>query len=145
MAQTQAQVTAGTLNTYAVLLGHRADFDPTNHYTRPPHMDEGAFRLRLIEACGLLYPWAVLHSLDQDPASYKDALLEHYSFYMGEMTGGLIDPLTRTYNYPVSITDENAPRQYALARSMLIKTGTVITWMLATLNLFTVRAASRRS
>lgn len=48
------------------------------------------------------------------------------------------------YNYPWPITEENAPRQYRMARRLMFGLGVCLTWMFATLALTLVSEALGR-
>jgi hypothetical protein len=49
------------------------------------------------------------------------------------------------YNYPVTITAENAPRQYRLARTMMLWLGAEVVWIFTALTWGTARVAAGQS
>lgn len=57
----------------------------------------------------------------------------------------LLERYPHIYNYPVQITEENAPRQYSIARSLLVWVKLEMAWIFAVLQWQTIQVALGRA
>ncbi|MBD3401750.1 DUF1648 domain-containing protein [candidate division GN15 bacterium] len=102
--------------------------------------------LEAISAAGMLGPiWIVAHSWghlpERIPRHYnfagevdayggKELLLVLIAIHLSMWLGlTILSRYPHIYNYPLQITEQNAARQYRLARQLLIFVKTVVTWL----------------